>query len=84
MSTCSVCMLYVHRLFVLGTYVRCHTRVHLMWALGEHTGSSLLCVHVLGTVGAVCMRVLCGRCVHMLRVCLRAGTHMVRRARMCF
>lgn len=53
-------------------------------ALGEHTGSSLLCGHVLGTVGAVCMRVLCGGCVHILRVCMRAGTHMVHCARLCF
>lgn len=81
MCTCPVCMLYVHRLFVLGTYL---IDVPHTCALGEHPGSSLLCVHVLGTVGAVCMRVLCGRCVRMLRVCMRAGTHMVRCARMCF
>lgn len=83
-GACSVCMLYMQRLFVLGAYVMCHTHVHLLWALGEHTGCSLLRVHVLGTVGAVGVRVLWGRCVHMLRVCLGAGAHMARRARTCF
>lgn len=76
-----VCCMCKGCLFVLGTYL---IDVPHTCAPGEHTGSSLLCVHVLSTVGAVCMRVLCGRCVHIAGVCMRAGTHMVRGARTCF